>query len=114
MKNRRAFVLALTSGLVALALVAPVIADELFGTIKSVNADAMKMVVTPKDSDKDVTVTITEDTEIVTKKATIKGGEAIKKYMAKDRKGTVVEITHEKAVASKIVIKKGAAPKKDN
>ena len=82
------------------------LAAELMGTIKSVDIDAKKIVVTEKDTDKDVDVTVTDDTEWVTKK---KSG---KIDLTKVKKGMVVEVTHENATASKIVLKKGA-PKKE-
>ena len=81
-------------------------AAELLGTIKSVDVDGKKIVVTEKDTDKDVEVTVTDDTEWVTKKKTDKIN------LSKVKKGTLVEVTHEDKKASKITVKKGA-PKKD-
>ena len=86
-----------------------VFAAELLGTLKSVDADAKKIVVTEKGTDKDVEVTIKDDTEWVSPK-----GKTIAKYdLAKAKKGMELEITHEGAVASKVVIKKGVAKKKE-
>jgi hypothetical protein len=80
------------------------LAAELFGTIKSVDVDNKKIVVTEKDTDKDIEVTIKDDTEWVSPK-----GKSNKKYdLAKAKKGSHVEITHEDAVASKVVVKKYA------
>ncbi len=83
------------------------LAAELLGTIKSIDVDAKKLVVTEKDTDKDIDVTVNEKTEWVNKKG------VVGKYdIAKAKKGQYLEITHEGGVASKIVAKK-AAPKKD-
>ena len=66
MKNRRSFLLTLTCGLVALAvLAAPVIAEELFGVITNVDVAAKKLTVTPKGEEKGIDVTVTDDTEVV-------------------------------------------------
>ena len=119
MKNRRAFLLTLTSGLVALAvLAAPVIAEELFGVITKVDVAGKKLTVTPKGEDKDIEVTVTDDTEFVTKKGSIEGrpGEAREgRQEAQDagKKGIMAKIEHEKGVASKIypAPKKKEAPK---
>ncbi len=116
MKNRRAFLLTLTSGLVALAvLAAPVIAEELFGVITKVDIEGKKLMVTPKGEDKDIEVTINDDTEIVTKKGSMKVDlEKLAKKVAdiqeKGKKGIPAKIEHEKGVASKIY---PAAKKKD-
>jgi hypothetical protein len=65
MKTRRFCLLALTSGLVALATVAlPSFAEELKGTVKSVNADEGKLVVTDTATHKDVTVTVGKEAAI--------------------------------------------------
>ena len=73
MKNRRTFLLTLTAGLVALAvLAAPVIAEELFGVITKVDVDGKKLTVTPKGEDKDIEVTVTDETEYVSKKGAMK------------------------------------------
>lgn len=110
MISRRKLLLALTTGFVTLALtVGPAIAAELLGTIKSVDVEAKKITVTPKDGGDDVVVTTNAETEWVSPK-----GKTIKDYdLAKAKKGMMLEITHEKAVASKVVIKKGAAKKKE-
>ena len=109
MKNRRNFLLGLTSAFVALAVVVgPAIADELMGVITKVDASAKKVTVVEKDTDKEVEVTITDDTEWVTPKGASKIDlEKVSKQVAKaqenGRKGVNVTVTHEKAVASKIV-----------
>src|SRR5436305_8453662 len=47
-------------------------ADELFGVLTKVDADAKKVTVVEKDTDKEVLVTVTDDTEYVTKKGSSK------------------------------------------
>ena len=72
MKNRRSFLLALTTGFVALGLIAgTALADELLGVITKVDVEGKKITVTDKN-DKDVEVKITDDTEYVSKKGTAK------------------------------------------
>ena len=116
MTTRRKFLLTLTTGLVLLvSTVGTLLAAELLGTVKAVDTDAKKITVTPKDGGDDVVVTIKDETEWYTGK-----GKKIDNYdLAKAKKGMMLEITHENAVASKVVIKKGAGkkkeePKKDN
>src|SRR5437899_1966377 len=73
MKNRRTFLMMLTAGFVALTvLVAPVIADELFGVISKVNIDAKKLTVIEKGTDKEIEISVTDDTEYVTGKGSSK------------------------------------------
>ena len=118
MKNRRTFLMMLTSGFVALAvLAAPVIADELFGVITKVDVAGKKLMVMPKGADKEIEVTVTGDTEYVSAKGETskfdleKTEKGVAKAIEKGRKGVNVKITHEKAVASKIEQqKKAAAP----
>jgi hypothetical protein len=117
MKNRRGFVLALTTSVVALVLVVgSVIADELLGTIIKVDASAKLLTVVEKETDKEIKVKVTDDTEQVTKKGTRKLDlEKLEKFLEKVQddgaKGIQVKITHEKGVASKIqyTMKKKAA-----
>jgi hypothetical protein len=118
MKNRRGFLLTLTCGLVAGALlVAPAIADELFGVLTKVDPDARTVTVVEKDTDKEVVVKTTDDTEYGTPKKSgkidlDKVAKGIEKAKEKGRKGINVKVTHEKGVASKIEVqfKKKAAP----
>lgn len=105
--NRRGFVLALTTGVVALGLVGFALADELIGVITKVDADAKQIVVVPKDSDKEIKVKITDKTEQVTKKGSrpvdLKKLEGfLEKVQDKGAKGIEAKITHENGVASKI------------
>jgi hypothetical protein len=118
MKNRREFLLMLTAGVVALAVVAgPVIADELFGTITAVDVQGKKVTVVEKGTDKEVEVTINDETEYVTPKGSSKIdleklSRNIEKAKEKGKQGVRVTVTHEKKVASKITVaaKKKAAP----
>jgi len=101
----------LAGSLVALAvLVLPALAEELFGTVKSVHVDAKKIVVTEKGSLVNVDVTVTDQTVIETSK-----GEPVP--LEKLKTGSRVHVTHdEDDVASKIVVrgqaKKKSSPKK--
>ena len=110
-KTRRSLLASVLALTFTLAItVGTALAAELLGTIKSVDIEGKKIVVTEKDTDKDVEVTVTDDTEWVTKK---KGETKTSKIdLAKVKKGTVVEVIHEDAKASKITVKKGA-PKKE-
>jgi hypothetical protein len=97
-------------------VVASVFADELLGVITKVNADAKKITVVEQDTDKEIEVTITDETEYVTKKGTGKVDfekleKGIEKAKDNGAKGISVKITHEKSVAKKIerVGKKKAA-----
>src|SRR3954451_2260511 len=105
MKNRREFLLTLTAGLVALAVViTPVIAEELFGVITKVDVAGKKLTVVEKDTDKEVLVTVTDDTEYVTGKGSSKVDlEKLSKGVAKQidagKKGIRVTVTHDKGVA---------------
>jgi len=108
MKNRREFVLALTAGLVALAVViTPVIADELLGVITKIDVAGKKLTVVEKDTDKEVVVTTNDDTEQVSKKGNQKVDlEKLSGFLSKvqdaGKKGIQAKVTHEKGVASKI------------
>ena len=122
MKNRRKFLMALTTSFVALALVVgSAFADELLGVLTKVDVEGKKVTVVEEGTDKEVLVTVTPDTEWVTKKATTKIDlEKVSKNVekAKDagKKGIGVTVTHEKGVASKIAPKfqkKAFAPKEN-
>jgi len=108
MLTRRSLILGLTSGMIALSvMVLPALAAELLGTVKSVDADASKFVVTADG--KDVEVTVNDTTTYENAK-----GKVNKKFSLKRlNTGGQVEVTHENGVASKVVLKKGAAKKKD-
>ena len=88
-------------------VVGSVCADELLGVLTKVDIEGKKVTVVEKDTDKEVLVTVTPDTEWVTKKGTRKIDLAkvegdVKKAMDKGAKGINVTVTHEKGVASKI------------
>ena len=118
MNRRRALLIPLLSALVAsLVVIGPAIADELLGVITSVDASAKKVTVVEKGSDKEVVVTVTDDTEWVTPKGTSKIdlekiAKGVERAKEKGRKGVGVRVTHEKATASKIemIAKKAAVP----
>jgi hypothetical protein len=122
MKNRRSFLFMLVPGVVALAvIVAPAIADELLGVLTKVDVAGKKVTVVEKGTDKEIEVTITDDTEYVTPKGSNKIdlekiAKGVEKAKAKGRQGINVKVTHEKAVASKIeaVAKKKDAPRNAN
>ena len=116
MKNRREFLLTLTAGLVALAvIVTSVIAEEFFGFITKVDAERKKLTVVKKD-DSEVEVKVTDSTEVASAKGTApidlgKLSKDVMKYKEAGVKGIPVYVEHEKKVAYKIRIvqkKKGA------
>jgi hypothetical protein len=110
MMNRRGFVLALTSGLVALVLVVgSVLADELLGVITKVDPDGKQITVVEKEFGKEIKVKVTDKTEEVTRKGIRKVDlDKLEKRLEKAQdggeKGLSAKITHEKGVASKIQI----------
>jgi predicted RNA-binding protein Jag len=107
MKTRRKFLMILTTGFVALGLIAgSAIADELFGVITKVDVEGKKLTVVEKDTDKEIEITTNADTKIVTKNGEIALDlEKLSKNVAKAKdanKKYSVKIDHEKSVASKI------------
>lgn len=110
MKTRREFVLALTAGLVAMAvIITPVIAEELLGVLTKIEDGGKKLTVESKEDGKDVIVTTNADTEYVTKKGNVKFENvveklegALSKIQDAGKKGIPVKVTHEKGVASRI------------
>jgi hypothetical protein len=108
MQSRRKFLFALSATVVGMGLVvASVVADELFGVITKADADAKKITVVEKDTDKEIEIKITDDTEYVSGKGSGKVDfekleKGIEKAKEKGRKGISVKITHENKVASKI------------
>ena len=113
--SRRTLLMSLTSAVVALGvLAAPVIAEELLGVITKVDIAGKKVHVLPKDAEKEVEVTVNDDTEWVTPKGSSKIDlekleKNVKKAIDAGKKGVRVTVTHEKSVASKITV---AAKKK--
>ena len=105
MQTRRSWVRALAGGSVALAvLVLPALAEELLGTVKSVDADAKRLVVAEKGSLIDVELRVTDQTAIETPK-----GERVP--LERLKKGSRVQVTHEDEVASRIIVRGPAAKK---
>jgi uncharacterized membrane-anchored protein len=110
MKNRRTFFHVMAAGIVALGMIAvPALADELLGVMTKVDIEGKKITVVEKDTDKEVIVTVTDDTEYVTPKKTGKVdleklSKNIEKAKEKGRKGVTAKIEHDKAVASKITV----------
>lgn len=118
MNNRRTFLLAVLSGVVALGLVAgSALAEELLGVISKVDVEGKKVTVIEKGSDKEVEVKVKDDTEFVNAKGAAKSidlekvSKSVAKAQEKGRKGINVVVTHDKAVASKIAV---SANKKSN
>jgi len=114
MQKRRGFMLTLITGFVALAMVVgSVIADELLGTLTKVDVEGKKLTIVEKDTDKEIVVKTTEETEWVSKKGDRKLDSEnlekldgfVKKVQDAGKKGLMVKVTHEKKVASKIEIK---------
>lgn len=115
MQTRRKFLLTLTAAVVGMGLVvASVLADELLGVIIKADADTKKLTVVEKDTDKEIQIKVTDDTEYVTGKGSGKVDfekleKGIEKAKEKGKKGISVKITHEKSVASKIETQKKKA-----
>lgn len=120
MKNRRAFLLTVTSGFVALGLVVgSALADELFGFITKVDVEGKKLSVETKDSDKPVEITVNDSTELVTPKGSSKIdleklAKGVEKNKEKGKKGVFAKITHDKNVASSISVGKKKADPRSN
>ena len=107
MKNRFRF--ALTAVIMSLVCAAPILADQLLGVVQEVDIAEKKIVVKPKGKDaKNVVVTVTDSTIF----ETAKGKEIKKSPLEKLKKGVVLDITHENAKASKIVLKGNPNAKK--
>ena len=111
MQSRRGFLIKLTAGFAAMALVVvgTVLADELLGVITKVDVEGKQITVEEKDTDKEIKIKITDDTVQVTKKGEMKVDlekldTFVKKVQDNGKKGLNAKITHEKRVASKIQI----------
>jgi hypothetical protein len=120
MQSRRKFLLSVTAACVAMGfVVASVIADELIGVLTKVDVEGKKITVVEKDTDKEIEIKITDETEQVSKKGNSKVDLEkldgfVKKVQDAGKKGIDVTVTHEKKVASKIQVKrKGFQKKKD-
>ncbi len=109
MQSRRSFLIKVGAGLAAagMVVVGTVIADELLGTITKVDVEGKKLTVVENETDKEVEIKVTDDTEIVTKDGTVKVdlekvNERVKKIQEAGKKGARAKIFHEKNVATKI------------
>jgi hypothetical protein len=109
MLTRRRFLFGLVASLMVLAITSrPVLAEESVGTIKSVDAKNSKIVFTPKKGHKDVEVAIDSGTSVEKGK-----GKSVKKFsIDRLQAGGTVNLTYDKGVASKLVLKKGSFKKK--
>lgn len=87
----------------------PILADQLVGSVQEVDVAANKIVVKPKGKGKEnVTVTVSDSTVYESAK-----GKTLKKSpLDKLKKGTILEIEHTDAKASKVVIKGNPNAKK--
>lgn len=114
MKSRREFLMTLTAGLGATAVIfRPLLAEEPFGVITEVDRDGKEVTLITKQGET-VKVKITDSTEVVTgygEKLTLAElAEALSKAIKDGRKGVFARVTHENKVASKITV--GMARKK--
>jgi hypothetical protein len=109
MRSRRSFVLGLVSAAVVLGtLVVPVLAAELLGTVKSVDPENNRFVVTSADG-KDVRVTVNTATVYENAK-----GKLSKKFpLARLNPGGSVKVIHQDGTASRVILHKGAVKKKE-
>jgi hypothetical protein len=101
----------ITAVTMSLVFAAPILADQLLGVVQEVDVAAKKIVVKPKGEGKEaknVVVTVTDDTVYESAK-----GKTLKKSpLEKLKKGVVLDITHEDAKASKIILKGNPNAKK--
>ena len=117
MQNRRKFLLTLAAAVAGMGLVvASVIADELLGVITKVDVEGKKITVIEKDTEKEHVIKITDETEQVSKKGSVKLdleklATRVEKANEKGKKVSA-KITHEKGVASKIQFQGGRGKKK--
>jgi hypothetical protein len=100
-------------------VVASVVADELIGVLSKVDVEGKKITVIEKDTDKEIEVKITDDTEQPTGKNKT-GKVDLEKLETKVKKAqdsgkkVNVKVTHEKNVASKLEFPKGKGKKAQN
>lgn len=98
MNSPRQFVLPLATGLLALAvLVAPVVADQFTGTVKSVDEIENELIVLDPKTDKNYQIQVLPATKITK--------EGMKTELKKLMKGDEVDIQHERGVAAEIKVK---------
>ena len=117
MKNRRRFLLTLTAGLVAAAvIITPVIAEEFFAFVTNVDVEGKMVTVVPaKGEGSDIVLKITDKTEVVTGKGDTvdleKLAKGVKKQQEAGKKGMFAKVAYDGKVASKITL--GFAKKKE-
>lgn len=112
MQSRRGFLMKLAAGFTVMGLmvVGTVVADELLGFISKVDVEGKKITVIEKEGEKEHEIKITDETETVTKKGSMKVDlekleKNVKRATDAGKKGVEAKITHEKGVASKIEVK---------
>ena len=120
MQSHRKLLLILTACCAAMSfVVASVLADELLGVLTKVDVAGKKITVVDKDTEKEVEIKVTDETEYPKKGNTKYDLEKLESTVKKQTdagKKVNVKVTHGKNVASKIEFqkKKGAGKKKDN
>lgn len=98
--------------LVLAVLSSPVFADEVVGRVKSLDADAKKMVVVTEGKNESVEFTFKDSTELVSAKGKTKKKVDWPKLKEKADKGKMmVDVVVEKGVATKITLKAGKSKK---
>ena len=112
MQSRRKFLIKVGAGFAAMAMVVvgTVLADELLGVISKVDVEGKKITVIEKDTEKEIDLKITDETETKTKdgyaKIDLEKLETrVKKVQEFGKKGIEAKIYHEKGVATKIEAK---------
>ena len=107
MQSRRKLLLVFITCTAAMSfIVASVLADELLGVLSKVDVDGKKITVVETDTDKEIEIKITDETEQVSKKGT--GKVDLEKLESKVKKAqdagkkVNIKVTHEKNVASKL------------
>jgi hypothetical protein len=121
MQSRRGFLVKVAAGFGAMGLVVvgTVIADELLGVISKVDVEGKKITVIEKDTEKEIDLKITDETETKTKDGYVKVDaehleklhERVKKSKEFGKKGVEAKIYHDKGVATKIEAKYGRKKK---
>ncbi len=114
--RRNWFRLAMVTAVALLVMVVPVLAEEIFGVLSKVDVENNKITVVQKKADKEVVLTVTDDTEFVTPKKSgkfvpAKVAKAVEKAQEKGRPGIPVVVTYEDGKASKVEIKAGKKKK---
>jgi hypothetical protein len=121
MQSRRKLLLVLTACCAAMCfVVASVLADELLGVLSKVDIEGKKITVVEKDTEKEIEIKITDETEQVSKKGN--GKVDLEKLESKVKKAqdagkkVNIKVTHDKNVASKLEFPrgKGATKKQEN